>query len=244
MNIFVCSDVGKLREINQDAFYYCDYEQLPIFAVADGMGGHNAGEIASNLAIQTIKESYYKEREDIIQQKLEIPRFINETLKKANEKIHIQSQEQKNFNGMGTTVTMGFIYDNEIFIGHIGDSRAYLLKNGELIQLTQDHSLVAELVKNGSISREEAQNHPQKNIITRALGTDISVNIDILSRELEDNDIIMLCTDGLTNMVSEGKIKEILLSEDNSEILCNKLIYTANELGGFDNSTVMIIKAN
>lgn len=243
MDIFVCSDVGKIREINQDAYFYCDYEQLPVFAVADGMGGHNAGEIASNLAIKTIEEAYYRDRDKIIQKELELPKFINEVVATANEKIFLKSNEQKDCNGMGTTVTIGFLYDEEIYIGHIGDSRAYLLRNEELIQLTQDHSLVAELVKNGSISREEARNHPQKNIITRALGTDNKVNVDILSRELKDNDILMLCTDGLTNMVSEKTIRDTLLSNNDLEKSCKSLIKIANELGGFDNSTVMIIKA-
>ena len=244
MIICVSSDVGKVREINQDSYFYCDNNQLPIFVVADGMGGHNAGEIASNLAIQVIKEAYNRDREKIVQKTLELPRFINETLKEANEKVFIESKKQDGCQGMGTTITMGFIYEREVFVGHIGDSRAYLLRNEELLQLTQDHSLVAELVRNGSISREEAQKHPQKNIITRALGTDISVNIDILSRELEDKDIILLCTDGLTNMVSENRIREILLTCKDLENGCRSLIDTANALGGFDNSTVMIIKAS
>ncbi|MGF7057280.1 Stp1/IreP family PP2C-type Ser/Thr phosphatase [Brassicibacter mesophilus] len=244
MNICVSSDVGKIREINQDSYFYCENDQLPIFVVADGMGGHNAGEIASNLAIQIIKEAYNRDKEKIILKTLELPRFINEALKEANKRVFNESKKQECYQGMGTTITMGFIYEREIFIGHIGDSRAYLLRNEELLQLTQDHSLVAELVRNGSISQEEARNHPQKNIITRALGTDSNVNIDIVSRELEDKDTIILCTDGLTNMVSENRIREILLNCESLEDGCNTLIDTANALGGFDNSTVVIIKAS
>ena len=244
MIICVGSDVGKVREINQDSYFYCDNDQLPIFVVADGMGGHNAGEIASKLAIQTIKEAYNRDKEKIIQKKLELPGFINQALKEANERVFIESKKHESYQGMGTTITMGFIFEKEIFIGHIGDSRAYLFRNEELLQLTQDHSLVAELVRNGSISKEEAQNHPQKNIITRALGTDCNVNIDILSRELDDKDIILLCTDGLTNMVSENRIRETLLNFENLEDCCNALIDTANDLGGFDNSTVIIIKVS
>ncbi len=244
MVICVSSDVGKIREINQDSYFYCDNNQLPIFVVADGMGGHNAGEIASNLAIQIIKEAYNREKDRIVEKELELPRFINETLIKANNRVFMEANEQESCQGMGTTITMGFIYENELFIGHIGDSRAYLLRDGELVQLTQDHSLVAELVRNGSISQEEARNHPQKNIITRALGTDSNVNIDIVSRDLQNGDIILLCTDGLTNMVSEKRIREILISCGDLKNICDTLINSANALGGFDNSTVMVIKTS
>lgn len=244
LNLFVCvcSDIGKIRNINQDSYYYSDDNRLPMFVVADGMGGHNAGEVASSLAIETIKEIYNKEKENIIQRNLDIPKFINLTLKEANDKILKEAKEKEKCQGMGTTITSGIIYDNEIFIGHIGDSRAYLFREKELYQLTQDHSLVAELLRNGSISSEEAINHPQKNIITRALGTDVDVNVDIISKKLENDDVIMLCTDGLTSLVSDLKIKKILHECNDLRQACCLLTDTANELGGFDNTTVMIIK--
>ncbi len=242
MFICACSDIGKIRNINQDSYYYSDDNRLPLFVVADGMGGHNAGEVASLLAIETIKENYEKEKENIIQGKLDIPKFINLAFMEANKKILKEAKENKSCEGMGTTITSGIIYNNEIYIGHIGDSRAYLFREKELYQLTQDHSLVAELVRNGSISTEEAVNHPQKNIITRALGTDINVKVDIISKNLEGNDVIMLCTDGLTNMVSDSKIKEILLNCSELRQACCLLTDVANEFGGLDNTTVMIIK--
>lgn len=242
MFICVCSDIGKVRNINQDSYYYSDDNKLPLFVVADGMGGHNAGEVASSLAIETVKENYIKEKENIVQGKLDIPKFINLTLMKANNKILKEARENEKYEGMGTTITSGIIYNNEIYIGHMGDSRAYLFRKKELYQLTQDHSLVAELVRNGSISNEEAINHPQKNIITRALGTDIDIKVDIISKNVEDDDLIMFCTDGLTNMVSDLKIKEILCDCRDLRQACSRLKDTANELGGFDNTTVMIIK--
>ncbi len=242
MFICACSDVGKVRNINQDSYYYSDDNKLPLFVVADGMGGHNAGEVASSLTIDTIKESYEREKESIIQGKLHIPRFINLTLAKANQRILKEAKNNQSCVGMGTTITLGIIYENELFIGHMGDSRAYLFSKQELYQLTQDHSLVAELVRNGSISSEEAVNHPQKNIITRALGTDIDIKVDIINRKLNDGDLIILCTDGLTNLVNDKKIKEVLNSRVELRQACCLLTDAANDMGGFDNTTVMIIR--
>lgn len=242
MIIGVCSDVGKIRGVNQDSFFFSDLKELPLFVVADGMGGHNAGEIASNMAIETIKEILNKHYDMLCNKEMEIPKFINTALDEANKKIHRMSTTNHSLEGMGTTITLGIIEDKELFIGHIGDSRAYLYRNNQLIQVTQDHSLVAELVRNGTISYEEAQKHPQKNIITRALGTQEDVKVDILSRQIEANDIILLCTDGLTNMVSEDKIKNILANSKDLQKSSEILVTTANELGGFDNTTAMIIK--
>lgn len=241
MIIGVSTDVGRIRDINQDSFYCSDIEGLPLYVVADGMGGHNAGEVASYIAIESVKEVFHKNKELLLAKEIEIPQFINDALNTANERILEKSNKEERYNGMGTTITLAFIQDDEIFIGHIGDSRAYLLSNGELIQLTQDHSLVAELLRKGSISEEEAMNHPQKNIITRALGTDENVKIDILSRKIKKEDILLLCTDGLTNMVSENKIKEIIIESKDLQTASNILINTANELGGLDNTTVMLI---
>lgn len=242
MFICVCSDIGKVRNINQDSYFYSEDSILPLFVVADGMGGHNAGEVASSLAIETIKENYIKEKGNIVEGKLHIPSFINLTLLEANNRILKKAKENENCEGMGTTITSGIIFNNELFIGHMGDSRAYLFREKELYQLTQDHSLVAELVRNGSISNEEAINHPQKNIITRALGTDEDIKVDIISKRVECGDIILLCTDGLTNMVSDLKIKEILLKNNDLRQACCELTDEANNFGGFDNTTVMIIE--
>lgn len=240
--IGVSSDVGKIREINQDSFSYTDLDELPLFLVADGMGGHNAGEVASSIAVDTIKKMFYNSIDSFLARDIDVPQFIIDALSTANKEIMNMAKENAGYNGMGTTVTMAFLFENVLYVGHIGDSRAYLLRGCELVQLTQDHSLVAELVRNGSISQEEAINHPQKNIITRALGTNEEIKIDIISKEIEKDDIVILCTDGLTNMVSDERIKNILISNKDIQDSCNILIKTANDLGGFDNTTVMLIK--
>lgn len=242
MFICACSDVGKVREINQDGYFYFDDEKLPIFIVADGMGGHKAGEIASNLAISTIEDYYEDNKEKIIAKEMFVPKFINESISLANEKILKESQNDESLRGMGTTVTLAIRFEKELYIGHVGDSRAYLLRENKLTQLTHDHSLVGELLRTGSITKEEAFNHPKKNIITRALGTDDSINVDVVTKELMIKDIVILCTDGLTNMVSEERIVDIITNTENMTDTCNILANIANELGGTDNTTILIMR--
>lgn len=244
MFICACSDVGKIRDINQDAYYYVEDPTLPIFIVADGMGGHKAGEVASNLAISTVIRHYEKCREKLIKKEMFIPQFLNEAVEYANDNLIEESKSDNELKGMGTTVTMCLILDGEMYVGHVGDSRAYLLRDKELTQITQDHSLVGELLRIGSITKDEAVNHPKKNIITRALGSDPKIKVDVFNRELKRGDKIILCTDGLTNMVTEGKILDILLSDENPSAICSTLVNISNEAGGIDNTTIMIIKAN
>ena len=243
MFICACSDVGKIRDINQDAYYYIEDDKLPIFIVADGMGGHKAGEVASNLAISTIIRHYESSKQKILSKEMFIPQFLNESVELANDNLIEEASGDDELKGMGTTVTMCLILDNEVYIGHVGDSRAYLLRDGELSQITQDHSLVGELLRIGSITKDEAVNHPKKNIITRALGSNPKINVDVFNRELQNEDKIILCTDGLTNMVTEEKILEILLSSEIPSAVCSTLVNISNEAGGIDNTTIMIIKA-
>lgn len=242
MIVGVCSDSGKIREINQDSFYKCKIEDLSVFVVADGMGGHKAGEVASYTVVETVEEMINSSKEALISHSLEIPKFINEVLNESNKRVYEKSNSSIEYEGMGTTVTMAVFYNDEIFLGHIGDSRAYLIRNQEILQITQDHSLVAELVRNGSISEKEAINHPQKNIITRALGTNENVKIDILSKSVNEGDIVLLCTDGLSNMVSDDMIKDILLTSNDIQEGCERLVSAANELGGLDNITALVIE--
>lgn len=242
MDVGFCTDTGVVREINQDSYYCSDIDELPLFVVADGMGGQNAGEVASMLAISTVREVLYEFKDKLLNNEIEIPYFINLALSKANYKIYKQSLENERFSGMGTTITLAFIKNNKIYIGHVGDSRAYLIRKNDLIQLTQDHSLVAELVRNGSITEEEAINHPQKNIITRAIGTEAEVKVDIISRDIFRGDIIILCTDGLSNMVSNKDILRVILISKNMQEACDKLTHIANEHGGLDNTTVLAIR--
>ena len=243
MFICACSDVGRVRDINQDAFYYIEDKELPIFIVADGMGGHKAGEVASNLAISTVVRHYEACREKIVNREMFIPQFLNEAVELANDNLIEEARSDDELKGMGTTVTMCLVLDGEMYIGHVGDSRAYLLRDEELIQITQDHSLVGELLRIGSITKDEAVNHPKKNIITRALGSDSKIKVDVFTRELRRDDRIILCTDGLTNMVSEEEILKVILTDKNPSAICSTLVNISNEAGGIDNTTIMIIKA-
>jgi PPM family protein phosphatase len=241
MFICACSDVGKTRNINQDAVYHVEDDDLPLYIVADGMGGHKSGEYASNLSIHMISKLYEENKREIISGKMEVPYFLNRAIKAANEKI-LSESEDNDIRKMGTTLTMVIVKDREAYVGHIGDSRAYLMRNESIIQLTHDHSLVAELLRSGSITAEEARNHPQKNIITKALGTDRDINPDIYTKELKKDDILLLCTDGLTNMITEEEIKQRILRSSEMQELCGLLTNEANNLGGPDNITILIAK--
>lgn len=242
MNYGESTHVGRVRDINQDSYYINYNETLSVFVVADGMGGHNGGEIASKIAIDTIKNNFNDYSNEIAEEKLSVENFIRKTLELSNEEIYKYAMENEAYKGMGTTATMGCIFKDKLFIGNIGDSRAYIIRDNDITQITNDHSLVAELVKNGTITKEEAVNHPQKNVITRALGTDINVKTDIYNFNLEEHDIILLCTDGLTNLVSEIDIMKFINDSEDIQNICDNLINHANDNGGYDNSTVIIIK--
>lgn len=241
MQIGVCTDKGKVRENNQDYYYSSSSLELPLFIVADGMGGHKAGEVASKMAVNVIAEVMSRNNDNGYEEE-DISNIIRKAIYEANDKILDKSLSSTDYNGMGTTVTMAYLTDDNIIIGHIGDSRAYIARGDKFIQLTEDHSLVAELVKNGSISPEEALYHPQKNIITRAVGTNKYIDTDIVIAQVMKNDIILLCTDGLTNMVDDMEIKNMIQDNDDMQNLCEGLINKANDLGGVDNITVIAIK--
>lgn len=242
MDIGASTDRGRIRENNQDYYYFSKSSKLPLFIVADGMGGHKAGEVASKMAVDVIVKVFTEadinklDREDVIID------TIRRAIVEANNVIFQKSIEDLECNGMGTTITIAYLLNNKLIIGHIGDSRAYSIKDNELKQETEDHSLVAQLVKNGSITAKEAQFHPQKNIITRAVGTSKSIDIDIVIAEVKKDDIILLCTDGLTNMVDESEIKNIIFTNENMQSACDNLVKKANELGGIDNITVIAVK--
>ncbi|MFZ5966319.1 MAG: Stp1/IreP family PP2C-type Ser/Thr phosphatase [Bacillota bacterium] len=240
MEFGVISDIGKIRDINEDAFYVSD--KINLFMVADGMGGHNAGEVASNIAINTIS-TYIEEK--IQNQKNTTTESVHAILKKAvldaNKQIYAKANEDVDCQGMGTTLTLGLLLQ-KLYIGHIGDSRAYVLKDNCISQITQDHSLVAELVKNGSITEDEAKVHPQRNIITRALGTEKEISVDIQHFDLESGAILVLCTDGLSNLIHEKEILECFSHCSNMQAGCEHLVSLANERGGHDNITIIAIK--
>jgi protein phosphatase len=215
------TDPGRRRRRNEDSYVI----DPPLFAVADGMGGAQAGEVASKLAAGAVKERGAD---------------IESLVQEANRRVHQRSLEDPNTTGMGTTLTVAAVEDGVVSIGHVGDSRAYLVRDGNLEQLTEDHSLVGELMRTGRLSAEEAETHPQRSMITRALGTDPNVDVDIFSVDPRDGDLFLLCSDGLTSMVDDREILR-LVGEKRGDLddLVKALIKAANKGGGEDNITVI-----
>ncbi|QEK12000.1 Stp1/IreP family PP2C-type Ser/Thr phosphatase [Crassaminicella thermophila] len=241
MEIGAYSHKGKVREINEDA-YYISKGDLNLFIVADGMGGHNAGEVASNIAINSIKEFMEIHIDQFLDKDEEkVCEFLKKATFEANKNIFKKAISEKECQGMGTTLTVVLIL-SKVYIAHVGDSRAYLIHNNNISQITQDHSLVAELLRNGSITENEAKIHPQRNMITRALGTEENIIIDIYTLDFNSDDIIFLCTDGLSNLIETDEIKRTLIDCDNMQHACVHLVELANERGGYDNITVIAIK--
>jgi PPM family protein phosphatase len=225
------SDTGRKRRHNEDAFV-CD---PPLFAIADGMGGAQAGEVASGLAAGTVQEH----AGDVESSEERVVSLIQE----ANRRVYERSREDAALSGMGTTLTLALVGDARVSIGHVGDSRAYLFRDGALEQITEDHSLVAELTRAGKLSEEEAESHPQRSVITRALGTDPNVDVDAFTVETRDGDVFMLCSDGLTSMVEDDAILEIVeKGHGNLEKAGRALIKAANRSGGEDNITVLMFE--
>ena len=241
MTIGAKSDVGKSRENNEDNFYVSDDIQIPLYIVADGMGGHKAGEIASSMAIEII-ENNFSQKKNNLSDKDEVIKSIKGSIEEANTKIYLKSIQNKDLKGMGTTITLAYILDDNIYLGHVGDSRAYLISDGNINQITEDHSFVNELVKSGSITKEEAKNHPKKNMITRAVGSSSIIEMDLIVKEYNENDILVLCSDGLTNMITDFEILETFKDKDSMQSASEKLVRLANGKGGLDNITVVAIK--
>lgn len=239
------TDIGLVRKVNEDSYLREKLEGIEkayLYIVADGMGGHNAGEVASSMAVQEVADYIRENTEKLMSDDKNVLDLIKKAVLNANDIIYKTSILESNCTGMGTTLTMALVKDQTLFVGHVGDSRIYLIRDNEIKKLTEDHSLVAELLKTGSIKPEEANNHPQKNIITRALGTEYSLEVDVFQYELECGDYILICTDGLSNLICEN---EIMASIDNSKDIdeaCEALIGKAKEKGGFDNISVIIIQ--
>ncbi|MBP2626449.1 MAG: protein serine/threonine phosphatase [Firmicutes bacterium] len=235
MLVHVISDIGLVRETNEDS-YICEPPHL--FVVADGMGGHVAGEIASKLAATTV--SRYIEENNSNDNYEEL---LKQAIIQANTSIYQLSQSKEDFNGMGTTVTAIYVAGDTIYWGHVGDSRIYLLRNREFRQITNDHSLVWELVQSGNITKEEAQNHPKRNMLTRAVGTSCLIKIDTGVIAWEPGDLILMCTDGLTNMVSEQDIYSFIQNRQGDfESILDQLVIHAKNAGGLDNITTILLK--
>jgi PPM family protein phosphatase len=226
------TDTGRQRQANEDSYF----ARAPLFAVADGMGGAQAGEVASQIAARAFERRRNVSKEEPAEGQLE------EIAQEANREIHKLAQEDSSRAGMGTTLTAALLRDDEVALGHVGDSRAYLLRDGELKRLTKDHSLVEELRRQGRLTEEQAEEHPQRSIITRALGPEPSVNVDTMTFPARDGDVFLLCSDGLTTMVSDDEIREILVGSRNLRVAVSKLVDAANRGGGRDNITAVAFR--
>jgi serine/threonine protein phosphatase PrpC len=222
------SDTGRKRRRNEDSYVIAP----PLFAVADGMGGAQAGEIASKLAAVALEETDLGA--------LSGEERVTSLIQEANRRVYERSNEDPNASGMGTTITVALVEDSGVTIGHVGDSRAYRYREGSIEQITEDHSLVNELMKSGKLSPEEAETHPQRSVITRALGTDPDVDVDSFTVETQSGDVFLLCSDGLTTMVDDDSILGVLEQHhDDLDRATKSLVSAANRGGGEDNITVI-----
>ena len=231
MKVYAVTDVGRVRPINEDS-YYAPAEGERFCAVADGMGGHNAGEVASALAVQVFSRSMR-----------DVERITAEALRaaveRANDEVYYAAMENTGMSGMGTTFSALAVQDDTVFLAHVGDSRIYLVRRGAIMQITTDHTLMEEMVQRGMITPREARVHPKRNIITRALGTESRVEIDVMQMSLREGDAFFLCSDGMSNYVEERDILRAVESEADWQDKLERLLTLALENGGSDNITGM-----
>src|SRR3954454_21805437 len=226
---FHASDLGRQRQGNEDNYFV----RAPLFVVADGMGGAQAGEVASEIAVEAFDGG--------------LPdgspaESLAEVIREANRRIHDRSRSDEQAAGMGTTCTAAYVGESDVTIAHVGDSRAYLWRDGDLIRLTRDHSLVGELVARGKLTEEQAEAHPQRSVITRALGPEANVQVDVERYPARAGDVFLINSDGLTGMVGEAGVKPILERGESLEQAGRELIAAANEAGGRDNITVVLFR--
>ena len=236
---FSITDIGKKRKMNQDYVYTSEMPVGPLpnlFLVADGMGGHKAGDYASKCAIETIVESVESSVDT------EPVSVLEKAIRRANDIIRERSEADEAYNGMGTTVVAATLIGNTLCVANVGDSRLYIVGGRQIRQITRDHSLVEEMVRMGGLRREQARNHPEKNIITRAIGAEDYVDIDFFNVELSRGDIVLMCTDGLTNMIEDEEIRMILHGQRDLVEKAEGLVNAANNNGGKDNIAVVLIE--
>ena len=208
MEVFAKTDIGRERELNEDYYYIPDKKSdIQIYILADGMGGYNGGEIASKLATTSVKTYIEKNIKEIAHEDKEnIVELLKNAIEYANKTVYKKSKENKELEGMGTTLEVCLIYNNRVYIGHIGDSRVYRMRKTVIQKITQDHSYVQKLVKDGTITKEEAVNHPRKNMLMKALGCEETVEPDIIVKSILEEDIIVMTSDGLTNLITDEEI--------------------------------------
>lgn len=238
MKTFSITDTGVLRTMNQD---YCFASDTPVgnlpnlYIVCDGMGGHKAGDYASRYTVERIVASVTRSQWN------DPVHVIRDAIEKANEILVIEAKDDEEKQGMGTTVVVATIIDHKMYVANVGDSRLYVVGN-TIEQVTRDHSYVEEMVRRGEVAPENARNHEKKNVITRAVGAWDKIEIDFFEIELDDKDTVLMCTDGLSNMVADEQIFHIVMSHMDTESTCKELIEEANRNGGADNITVIVIK--
>ena len=241
MKVFTKTDVGMTRSMNQDSLLVSDNNRngLNLYILADGMGGYKGGEIASSLAVASARNFIFNNFQKTRKDRESISSLVREAIEYANMIVFEKSQEDEELHDMGTTIDLCLIYNNKVFIGHVGDSRVYRIRKNIMRKLTTDHSYVEKLVKEGTITKEEAYNHPKKNMLMKALGCSALVEPDILCKGFLKDDILLMCSDGLTNMLRESEIYSLLLNNPNNPE--EALIENANNLGGYDNITTIIV---
>lgn len=239
MKSYSMTDVGQARRDNQD-YVFASLQpvgNLPnLFVVADGMGGHNAGDYASKCAVTTLIDAVKKNMS------FNPIKIVRNAIEKANEQVYQESMKDPDLYGMGTTMVVATVMGRYAYIANVGDSRLYIADHEKIQQITRDHSWVAEMVRRGEMSREDARNHPEKNIITRAVGTAEEVVIDFFDVELEEGSRILMCSDGLSNMVEDEMMFELLSSSHDIETSARMLVDLANDNGGTDNISVVVIE--
>ena len=236
LKTFSITDIGRKRKVNQDYIYTSEEPvgNLPnVFIVADGMGGHNAGDYASKVTVETMlaeMQSSFEKNPTLI---------FRRAIEEANEVIRRRAGEDKKLEGMGTTLVAATVQDEYLYVANVGDSRLYLIDDG-IEQITHDHSLVEEMIRIGELQRKDAKNYPDRNVITRAIGVRVPVRVDFFDVKLEHGDKILLCSDGLTNMVEDEEILEIVRKSSSIEEAAGTLVDTANKNGGKDNISVVL----
>ena len=239
MKSYSITDVGQKRTVNQDFVFTSETPvgNLPnLFVVADGMGGHKAGDFASSYAVEVLLSTI---REDENSNPVKI---IRAAIENANTQLLREASDNETMSGMGTTMVLVTIVGHYAYVANVGDSRLYLVDENKISQITKDHSLVEEMVRMGEISRDDARNHPDKNIITRALGAGRDVDVDFFDIRLTPGDILLLCSDGLSNMVPDEDIRQVILTSETLEEAGRRLVSMANDNGGRDNIAVVLVE--
>lgn len=238
MEISAATSAGCIRPLNEDAYYVSEPDStgMVLAIVADGMGGHNAGEIASGKAVGIVQKDVAEQSDKSARE------ILVKAVDDANREIYEMSKNKESLSGMGTTMTACVAENNNVTAVQVGDSRLYRIRKDSITQITKDHSLVEMLVESGEITKEEAKSHPQKNIITRAVGTDKTVESDVYEFKTKKDDVILLCSDGLVNMVEDETILSIINTSKNLEEAANNLVLSAETAGGTDNITVILIR--